>query len=190
MKVSVNWLREYLDFELPSTTELVEKIGTQLGDVGEVMDIGAKYRGVVIARIASCRPLEGSDHLNVCMIDDGRVTPNVDREHSGFVQVVCGAPNARDGIMVAWLPPGSVVPNSYDEKEPFVLSARPMRGVVSNGMLASAKELSIGDSHDGILELDGEHQPGDDFATAYGLNDTIIDIENKMFTHRPDCFRP
>jgi phenylalanyl-tRNA synthetase beta chain len=188
MKVSVNWLREYLDFELPSTTELVEKIGTQLGDVGEVMDIGAKYRGVVIARIASCRPLEGSDHLNVCMIDDGRVTPNVDREHSGFVQVVCGAPNARDGIMVAWLPPGSVVPNSYDEKEPFVLSARPMRGVVSNGMLASAKELSIGDSHDGILELDGEHQPGDDFATAYGLNDTIIDIENKMFTHRPDCF--
>jgi phenylalanyl-tRNA synthetase beta chain len=188
MKVSVTWIREYLNFKLPATDELVAKIGAQIGGVDEIIDVGAKYRGVVIARVATVSKMEESDHLNVCMIDDGRVTQNVNREHSGFVQVVCGAPNVCEGMFVAWLPPGSVVPSSVDDADPFILSARPLRGVVSNGMLASAKELGIGDSHDGILELDGEHQPGDDFATSYGLNDIIIDIENKMFTHRPDCF--
>jgi phenylalanyl-tRNA synthetase beta chain len=189
MKVSVNWIREYLDFELPATDELVAKIGAQIGGVDEVIDVGAKYRGVVIARVATASKMEGSDHLNVCMIDDGRVTQNVNREYSGLVQVVCGAPNVREGMLVAWLPPGSVVPSSVDDAEPFILSARPLRGVVSNGMLASAKELGIGDSHDGILELNPDDaMPGDDFAETYKLNDIIIDIENKMFTHRPDCF--
>ncbi len=189
MKVSVNWLKQYLEFELPPTAELVAKIGAQLGGVDEVVDVGTKYRGVVVARIATVTKLEDSDHLNVCLIDDGRMTPNVNREYSGLVQVVCGAPNVREGMLVAWLPPGSVVPSTADDKEPFVLSARPLRGVVSNGMLASPKELAIGDSHDGILELDSDTgKPGDDFAETYQLNDTIIDIENKMFTHRPDCF--
>lgn len=189
MKVSVNWIREYLDFELPATDELVAKIGAQIGGVDEVTDIGSKYRGVIIVRVATVTKMDDSDHLNICMIDDGRVTQNVNREHSGFVQVVCGAPNVREGMYVAWLPPGSVVPSSVDDSEPFVLSARPLRGVVSNGMLASAKELGIGDSHDGILELNQlDAKPGDDFAQTYKLNDIIIDIENKMFTHRPDCF--
>ena len=61
-------------------------------------------------------------------------------------------------------------------------------GVVSNGMLASPQELAIGDDHDGILVLDKKASPGDWLADIYKLNDTIIDIENKMFTHRPDCF--
>jgi phenylalanyl-tRNA synthetase beta chain len=188
MKVSLNWIREYLDFELPATDELMAKIGSQIGGIDTVIDIGSKYRGIVIVRVNSVKKLEDSDHLNICLVDDGQVTENVNRESSGLVQVVCGAPNVHEGMYVAWLPPGSVVPSSYDDKDPFVLSARPLRGVISNGMLASAQELGIGDNHEGILELDGEHQPGDDFAATYGLNDTIIDIENKMFTHRPDCF--
>ncbi len=188
MKVSLNWIKEYLDFELPPLAELVAKIGAQLGEVSEVVDVGAKYRGSVIVRVQRIHKLEDSDHLNVCFIDDGKVVADVERETDGLVQVVCGAPNVREGMLVAWLPPGTTVPSSFDEAEPFVLSARPLRGVVSNGMLASAKELAIGDSHEGLLELDGDHQPGADFAKAYGLDDTIIDIENKMFTHRPDCF--
>ncbi len=71
----------------------------------------------------------------------------------------------------------------------FVLEARELRGVVSNGMLASPKELALGDDHDGILDIDGDYKPGSDFATTFGLHDDIVfDIENKMFTHRPDCF--
>ena len=187
MKVSVNWIKQYLDFELPATDELVEAIGAQLGAVEEVIDLAARYRGIVVVKVAECRKLEDSDHLNVCLVDDGGVTPDVNREPSGLIQVVCGAPNVHAGMLVAWLPPGATVPATYD-KEPLVLEARNLRGVLSNGMLASARELALGDAHDGILELDGEHQPGADFAHSYGLDDTIIDIENKMFTHRPDCF--
>ena len=188
MKVSLNWIREYLDFELPATSEVVVKIGAQIGGVDEVTELGPRYERVLIVRVVTCEKLENSDHLNVCMIDDGRVATDVERDEQGFVRVVCGAANVRVGITVAWLPPGATVPSSYDAAEPFVLSARPLRGVISNGMLASPAELAIGDNHDGILELEGDHEPGASFAGAFGLNDTIIDIENKMFTHRPDCF--
>jgi phenylalanyl-tRNA synthetase beta chain len=86
-----------------------------------------------------------------------------------------------------WLPPGATVPSTYDT-DPFVLEARELRGAVSNGMLASPKELAISDSHEGLLLLDGDIVPGTSFNDAYAMDDRIIDIENKMFTHRPDCF--
>jgi phenylalanyl-tRNA synthetase beta chain len=191
MKVSLNWVKEYLDFELPEIDEVVARIGSQLGAVEGVINLNEQYMGIRIVKIVSCEKLEGSDHLNVCMVDDGGVTQNVDRDEQGLVQVVTGAPNVRADLFVPWLPPGSVVPSSYG-KDPFVLEARKLRGAQSNGMLASAKELAIGDSHEGILELVNEAsidlKPGADFAQTYGLNDYIIEIENKMFTHRPDCF--
>ncbi|HEY1064347.1 MAG TPA: phenylalanine--tRNA ligase subunit beta, partial [Candidatus Saccharimonadales bacterium] len=187
MKVSVNWIRKYLDFDLPATDELVARIGAQLGEVEEVVDFGAKYRGAVLVNVVECSKLENSDHLQLCFIDDGGATENVTRREDGLVQVVCGAPNVAAGVTVVWLPPGVTVPSTYDT-DPFVLEARELRGTVSNGMLASPKELALGDSHDGLLLLDGEHKPGTSLIEAFDLNDQIIDIENKMFTHRPDCF--
>ncbi|MBC7708150.1 phenylalanine--tRNA ligase subunit beta, partial [Polaromonas sp.] len=186
MKISYNWIQEYLDFPLPPVDELVKKIGAQLGEVETVVDLGAKYKNIIIVKIVSCQPVPDSDHLNVCLIDDGGIAKDVERDENGLVQVVCGAPNVRTGLIVAWLPPGSTVPSSFD-KDPFVIGSRQLRGVMSNGMLASPHELAIGDSHDGILEL-GEQTAGTGFADAYKLDDHIIDIENKMFTHRPDCF--
>lgn len=169
--------------------ELVEKIGAQLGAVEEVVLFGARYENVLIAKVVSCVDHENSDHLHVCKIDDGGVAQDVERDENGFVQVVCGASNVREGLLVAWLPPGSTVPETADSDDPFVLSARPLRGVVSNGMLASQRELGIGDAHDGILEIPEDIKPGTSFAEAFNLaDDAIIDIENKMFTHRPDCF--
>jgi phenylalanyl-tRNA synthetase beta chain len=168
--------------------ELVKKIGTQLGAVEEVIKLGDRYQGIVIAEIVACGPHPNADKLQVCTINDGGVTKGLDRDAEGNVQVVCGAPNARLGITVAWLPPGSTVPETFD-KEPFVLEARELRGVVSNGMLASPRELGLGDNHDGILEIGKGYAPGTDFAEAFGLkDDVVLDIENKMFTHRPDCF--
>lgn len=187
MKVSVNWLKELVSFELPGADELAKRIGSQLGEVEETKDIGAKYAGVVIVKVVECSPLENTDHLNLCFVDDAGVTPHVTRREDGLVQVVCGAPNVKAGVMVAWLPPGATVPSTYDA-DPFTLEARELRGAVSNGMLASAKELAIGDSHEGLLLLEDTAKPGASFAETYGLNDVIIDIENKMFTHRPDCF--
>ena len=187
MKISFNWLQEYLNFKLPAVDELVEVIGSQLGAVEAVEDLGAKYRGVVAVKIVECSAVENSDHLNLCLIDDGQMTAEVERNVDGYVQVVCGAPNARVGLTVAWLPPGSTVPSTVGH-EPFVLGSRALRGHVSNGMLASQKELALGDNHAGILEIDVECAAGADFAKLYKLNDYVIDIENKMFTHRPDCF--
>lgn len=196
MKISLNTLRfvnkHYNTSGDPApngVAELVEKIGAQLGAVEETIDFGAKYEGVIVAKIVSCVDHENSDHLHVCLLDDGGKAEGVARDANGHVQVVCGAPNAREGITVAWLPPGSTVPETAGTDDPFVLSARPLRGVVSNGMLASPRELALGDSHDGILEITEEVAPGTSFADAFNLRgDTIIDIENKMFTHRPDCF--
>jgi phenylalanyl-tRNA synthetase beta chain len=189
MKVSLNWMKWYGGQGLDTPIdELVERIGAQLGAVEEVENLGEKYQGVMVTKVVSCVDHPDADRLHVCTIDDGGNTPDVKRDENGHVQVVCGAPNVREGLMVAWLPPGSTVPESVG-KDPFVLEARELRGVVSNGMLASPKELALGDSHEGILEIDEPSaKPGDDFAKVYGLDDYIIDIENKMFTHRPDCF--
>ncbi|HSX27679.1 MAG TPA: phenylalanine--tRNA ligase subunit beta [Patescibacteria group bacterium] len=186
MKISVNWVKQYTDVKLP-IDKLVEKIGAQLGAVEEVIDLGLKYEGIVVAKVVECEKHPNADKLHVCKIDDGKVVKSVERDKNGYVQVVCGAPNVRKGLMVAWLPPGVIVPSSIG-KEPFALEVRDLRGSKSNGMLASASELAMGEDHSGILEIDEKVQPGQDFAEAYGLNDYIIDVENKMFTHRPDCF--
>lgn len=186
MIISVNWLKKYTDIDLP-IDELTALIGSRLVEIEEVIDLGKKYEGVVIAKVIECKPLEGSDHLNVTKIDDGGVVKDVERDENGLVQVVCGAPNVREGLTVAWLPPNSTVPETYG-KEPFVLSAKPLRGMVSNGMLASAKELDLWDDHTGIIELEESHQAGESFAKAYELDDYLLDIENKSLTHRPDTF--
>lgn len=187
MIISVNWLKQLTDIDV-SIDELATLIGARLVEIEEVIDLGAKYKDVLVARVVNAQPLEGSDHLNIVRIDDGGAAENVERGEDGLVQVVCGAPNVRDGLLVAWLPPGSTVPETYDTNEPFVLDARKLRGVMSNGMIASARELSLWDEHEGILELDKDLAPGSSFAVGYELDDYLLDIENKSLTHRPDCF--
>ncbi len=186
MIISVNWLKKYTDIDL-SIDELTTLIGSRLVEIEQVIDLGKKYEGVVIAKVVECKPLEGSDHLNITKIDDGGVVETIERDENGHVQVVCGAPNVREGLTVAWLPPGSTVPETYG-KDPFVLSAKPLRGVVSNGMLASAKELDLWDDHTGIIVLEDSRKAGESFAKAYELDDYLLDIENKSLTHRPDTF--
>lgn len=196
MKVSVNTIKQYIDFELPPVDELVARINQQLGQVEEVIDLASKYKDVTIVKVVACEKHPNADRLSVCLIDDGGVTTDIERDADGHVRVVCGAPNAREGIFAAWLPPRSTVPASFGTNEPFVLDARELRGVKSNGMLAAADELALWSDHEGIIEIDPaewrpnavEIVPGASFAKAFGLDDTIVDIENKMFTHRPDLF--
>lgn len=196
MKVSLNTIKQYIDFELPPVAELVARINEQLGGVEEVIDLADKYKDVVIVKVLSAEKHPDADRLSFCVIDDGGLVKDVERDPDGHVQVVCGAPNVHADMFAAWLPPKATVPASYGDKEPFVLDAREIRGIKSNGMLAAADELALGADHAGIIEInpdewkptDVEIKPGASFAAAYGLDDTIIDIENKMFTHRPDCF--
>ena len=187
MIISINWLKKFTDIQLPSD-ELATLIGARLVEIEDIVDLEAKYKNVVIARVVKCEKLEGSDHLNVTALDDGGVTEGIERDDNGLIQVVCGAPNVRANMLIAWLPPASVVPETFSDKEPFVLDARKLRGVMSNGMIASAKELDLFDEHDGILEVPAGIEPGTGFAEAYDLNDQLLDIENKSLTHRPDTF--
>lgn len=195
MKVSLNIVRSLINFELPSVDELVLRVNQQLGGVEEVIDLGAKYSGARIVRVVECGKHPDADRLSVTKIDDGGAVPDVPHDDNGYVQVVCGAPNVHADMWAIWLPPGSTVPASFDDAEPFVLGARPLRGVLSQGMLAAADELAIGTDHKGIIEITEndlpsgvELQAGVRFAEIFGLDDFVLDIENKMFTHRPDCF--
>jgi len=168
--------------------QLVGQISAQLGAVETVSQLGSKYQGIIIAKVVACEKHPNADKLSVCKIDDGGVVKDVERDANQLVQVVCGAPNVQEGQTVAWLPPGVVVPDTIDHDR-LVLESRDIRGQNSNGMLASLKELALGDDHSGILVIDGDYPPGTDFARAFGLTaDVVLDIENKMFTHRPDCF--
>ena len=195
MKVSLNIVRSLINFELPSVDELVSRVNQQLGGVEEVIDLGVKYSSVRIVRVVECGKHPDADRLSVTKIDDGGAVADVPRDESGLVQVVCGAPNVHADMWAIWLPPGSTVPASFDDAEPFVLGVRPLRGVLSQGMLAAADELAIGTDHKGIIEItendlpsSAELQAGARFAEIFGLDDFVLDIENKMFTHRPDCF--
>jgi phenylalanyl-tRNA synthetase beta chain len=195
MKVSVNSIR-VLNREHDSSGDpapdgvdkLVDLIGTKLGAVEAVIDIGKKYESIVIVRVVSCDVHPNANRLQVCRIDDGGKVEGVERLENGYIQVVCGAPNVVPGVTVAWLPPGTTVPATFDT-DPFVLESREIRGQISYGMLASPRELGLGESHEGLLIIDEEVEPGTPFSERFGLNgDKVIDMENKMFTHRPDCF--
>lgn len=187
MNVSLNLVNQFVDLSNVSTDDMLGRIGAQLGAVEEVIDWRGRFSKAVVARVVSCQKHPDADKLQICLIDDNRQTPEVERNSEGFVQVVCGAPNVRAGLLVVWLPPGAIVPSTLD-KDPFALGARELRGVMSNGMLASAAELGISDDHSGIVELPNDISIGVAFGEQFGLDDIVIDCENKMFTHRPDCF--
>ena len=195
MKVSLNLIKQLINFELPPVDELVARVNQQLGGVEEVIDLKSKYGGARIVRVVECAKHPNADRLSVTKIDDGGAVADVPRDENGLVQVVCGAPNVHADMWAIWLPPQSTVPASFDDDEPFVLDARPLRGVLSQGMLAAADELDIGTDHEGIVEIHEHDVPagvelsaGASFAEIFGLDDFVLDIENKMFTHRPDCF--
>lgn len=188
MKVSLNIIREFTKINI-TIDELVTRINNQLGGVEEVIDYPAKYKDATIVRVVEFQKHPDADRLFICKVDVGK---------SKMVQVVCGAPNVHSDMWAVWLPPGSIVPATSEDKSPFVLDIREIRGVQSQGMLAAADELGIGSDHRGIMELTNQDispdsdlnklQPGMSFSKVFGLDQVAIDIENKMFTHRPDLF--
>jgi phenylalanyl-tRNA synthetase beta chain len=187
MKVSLEWIKEYTPIKLP-VEELVEKIGSQLGAVESVTNYGDKYKGATIVKVVACQDHPNAERLHICKIDDNQAIKDVPREEDGLIQVICGAPNIAEGQMVAWLPPGATVPESYSFNKPTILESRLVREVLSHGMIASERELALGNDQTGILVIDQSAKAGTPLAEFYDLNDTIVEIENKMFTHRPDCF--
>ena len=177
MLISLNEIKSYVDIDV-ETPELLKLIGSRLVEIEGTTNLSEKYKNIKIVKVASAEKIEGT-HLTFCKIDDGT---------KDLTDIVCGAPNVRAGLFAVWLQPGCTVPVTFG-KENFVLDVRKLRGYESHGMLAALDELDLGVDHAGIVEIDPKTaKPGADFAKTFGLNDIILDIENKSLTHRPDCF--
>lgn len=158
--------------------KLIKKIGSQLGAVEEVIDTRGKYDGIKVVEIVEAKDHPDADKLNVYKINDGK----------NLVQVVSGDRNLNVGDKVAWLAPGTTVPTTWGTDKLFKLDARQLRGEMSHGMFGSGKELDINEDQEKVLVLDTDAPAGTPLSKAYPLEDVVVDIENKMFTHRPDCF--
>lgn len=170
MKFTLSWLRDHLDTDA-SVQEIADKL-TALGLEVEGIDNPAeKLAPFVVAEVLSAERHPQADKLQVLQVDAG----------SGPMQVVCGAPNARAGMKGVFGPPGAYVPGSD-----FTLKVAAIRGVESNGMMCSERELELGTGHDGIIELPGEAPVGQSYAAYAGLEDPVFDIA--VTPNRPDCF--
>ncbi len=194
MKVSLNWGNYYsnVDLKTKSSEELVKLATERLGGVEGFTDYSERYKNIYVAKIVSVAKHPNADKLRVCKVDDGKVAKNVKRDKDGYVQIVCGAPVVEKGWLVGWLAPGASVPGSY-EQEVFTLEAKELRGEVSYGMMGTAKELGVSSDESGLLVINPDEfqevvKPGMSFASLLGLDDLVLEVENKMFTHRPDCF--
>ena len=179
MLISLNWIKKYVDVGI-SDEELIRLIGARLVEVEGVIDETEKYNNIYVVKVVSASKIPDT-HLTLCQIDVGT---------KETVQVVCGAPNVREGMLAVWIAPGAMVPASVHEDTPFIIGKRKMLNKYdSNGMLAGADELDFGDDHSGIVEIDPEMaSPGDLLKDIFDLSDKILDIENKSLTHRPDTF--
>ncbi len=174
MKISTLWLSDYIDLSGISLAELSELLSTRVAEVDSYWEVGAPLRDAVAARIVSTRPLEGSDKLIVVTIDLG----------STKKEVVATKTNARDGLLVAYLPPGA---KFFDGKGLATAGERDFNGTKSSGLLASARDLELFDDHHGLYELH-DLPLGCSLEQFLGGVDSIIEIDNKSLTHRPDLW--
>ncbi len=171
MKFTLSWLKEHLD-----TDEPLEKLADELTMIGlEVENIEDKAKALApftIARVISAEQHPNADRLRVCMVDTGN--------GAAAVQVVCGAPNARAGLVSVFSAPGTYIPGKN-----ITLGVGTIRGVESRGMLCSAAELQISDDHDGIIELPADAPIGAGYAQWAGLGDPVLEIN--LTPNRQDC---
>ncbi len=169
MKVSLAWLREFVDLPTTDVDELsyaFDMLGHTVEGV-ERLDVG--WSDVYVGSVLEVTAHPDADKVRVCQVDSG----------SGPTQIICGAWNFEAGATVAVARPGAVLPGGSE------IGQRTIRGVESNGMICSEKELGLGDDHAGILVLEGDPPVGTDFAELVELPDVVFDLE--ITTNRPDA---
>jgi phenylalanyl-tRNA synthetase beta chain len=171
MKITTNWLKEHLDTKL-NENQIIDKL-TDIGlEVESVDSQSSELDSFIVAKILKAEKHPDADRLKVCDVDIGSDNP---------VKVVCGAPNAKDGLLTVYAPPGAVVP-----KNKMKLVVSKIRGVTSNGMLCSESELNLSNESDGITELSEqkyEKKIGENYFSKKNIN--IIDIS--ITPNRADC---
>ncbi len=170
MKFTLSWLKDHLDTD--AEAETVAETLTRIGlEVEGVENPAEALKPFTVARVVTAEPHPQADKLQVLTVDTGG---------GEALQVVCGAPNARAGLVGVFGGPGTYVPGSE-----FVLRKAAIRGVESNGMMCSARELQLGEDHDGIIELPADAPIGASFADYAGLDDAVFDVA--ITPNRQDC---
>src|SRR5437867_692977 len=175
MKVTLNWLKQYVDFNW-SPDELAERL-TMLGlEVEGVQKFPGEFDGIVVAQILTRDKVPGSDKLSVCKVNDGQ------RERT----IICGAQNHKPGDKVPLILPNYALPLKPGEKEPFVIKERKVFGITSQGMMCSPQELALPEQVDGLLILPESAIVGQPFAEYIGraASDVLYDLE--VTPNRPD----
>lgn len=175
MKVTLSWLKQYVDFDW-SPEQLSERL-TMLGlEVEGVHKVAGQFEGVVVAQILTKDKVPGSDKLSVCKVNDGK----------GERTIICGAQNHQPGDKVPLILPNFALPLKPDEKEPFVIKERKVFGITSQGMMCSPQELGLPDDVDGLLILPADAPVGKSFAEYRGATggDVVYDLE--ITPNRPD----
>ena len=169
MKIPLSWLRDYLEFD--ASAETIAETLTMLGlEVESVLDRGKALAGFVVAEVIEARPHPDADRLKVCRVFTGAET----------LDVVCGAPNARTGMKGVFAGAGMRIPGTGIE-----LKKTRIRGVDSNGMLLSEREMGLSEEHAGIVDLPADAPVGASAATVMGLDDPVIDVT--ITPNRGDC---
>jgi phenylalanyl-tRNA synthetase beta chain len=169
MKFTLSWLKEHLDTDA-TLDEIVGRL-TAIGLEVESVDDKAALKPFVIAKVLTAEKHPDADKLRVLSVDTGSGAP---------IQVVCGAPNARAGLVGAFAAPGTYVPGID-----VTLSVGKIRGVESHGMMCSERELQLSDEHDGIIDLPADAPVGTTYASWAGLDDPVIEIN--LTPNRPDA---
>ncbi|MBA3895785.1 MAG: phenylalanine--tRNA ligase subunit beta [Sphingomonadaceae bacterium] len=169
MKFTLGWLKEHLDTQAdaPTIAEALTRVGLEVEGLTNAAEKLAPFR---IAKVLSAAPHPQADKLQVLSVDAG----------DGPAQVVCGAPNARAGMLGVFGAPGAFVPGSG-----ITLKVAAIRGVESHGMMCSVRELELGDEHNGIIELAGDAPVGESYAAWAGLDDPVFDVA--VTPNRQDC---
>ena len=169
MNVTLNWLKTYIDFEF-SPSELADRL-TMLGvEVESIKQLGTELEGVVVGSVTSIRPHPNADKLVLCQVDVGETEE---------LQIVCGAPNVREGMLAPVATIGATLPAG------FTIKRAKLRGETSHGMLCSEKELGLSEDAAGLMELPTDIPSGSSLSEALGLDDVVFELE--ITPNRPDC---
>ena len=170
MKISLNWIKDYVNLDGITTEEIVDKLTMSGLEVEDYVDETKKYSGIIVGLVKEVEKHPDADKLTVCTVSDGK----------SDLQIICGAPNVQKGQNVVLAKIGSVVPKGEME-----IKKVKIRGVESNGMICAEDELELSDDHSGIIVLDEQFSSGTPISEVLNLNDVILDIA--VTPNRPDA---
>ncbi|MCL2435456.1 MAG: phenylalanine--tRNA ligase subunit beta [Lentimicrobiaceae bacterium] len=176
MKISFNWLKQYINFDLSpeETGNYLTNCGLEVESIEKFEVIKGGLRGIVIGEVLTCEEHPDSDHLHITTVNIGAETP---------LNIVCGAPNVRAGLKVAVATVGTVL---HAGEESFTIKKSKIRGAASEGMICSEKELHLGENHEGIMELDWQAKIGQPAAEYFDIEEDYV-FEIGLTPNRSDA---